>query len=122
MQDKTRPSFYIISGKTINNDYTNQLLADLVNGSYVFQKANGVYKNEKETAFIVYEMEREKAIELMNKYRQESILFVDNERRATLIYNNGKTEYLGIFQAVPKRIAITKDAYTEKDGRYYICR
>ena len=122
MQDKTRPSFYIISGKTIDNDYTNQLLADLVNGGYVFQRVNGVYKNERETAFIVYEMEREKAIELMNKYRQESILFVDNERRATLIYNNGKTEYLGIFQAVPKRIAITKDAYTEKDGRYYICR
>ena len=121
MNDRTLPEFYIISGVTKKHDYTGELHSDMLVSQKPYRVVKGCYKGIKELAFLVYGMNRTMMLLLMVKYNQDSILYVDNERRATLLYQDGRIEYIGIFKNVSEERALREFAYTELDGRYFIC-
>ena len=84
---------------------------------------HGVYKGVSELSYIIEVDDNLADIQaLANKYDQECILYLDNQREATLMYGDGKKEYIGSFKSASKQLAQTKDSYTfnPNTGVYYI--
>lgn len=83
---------------------------------------DGVYKGEKEQAWLLGINTVESALSVARDHGQESILFLDNQRNGWLIYcADERRELLGEFHEVSQSVAISRDSYTISDGRYFVC-
>jgi len=128
------PAFFIISAAVVGDypserrDRTQTLKRQLRNAGYATAPCNGCYKNRREQSILVIDENPGLAnclndvLRLAKVYRQESVLSVDVNRAATLVYIAGKREPIGRFVSVSKETAEISDGYTERGGRYYVCK
>jgi hypothetical protein len=89
-----------------------------------FLSVNGRYKGMNEQSYIVPAGYKVRSLGILDK--QESVLLLGalqgNARPARLQYSDGRVQELGAFMEVTKEEAIAQDAYTEKNGAYFIVK
>ena len=121
--------FYIFSVyTTTKTEEQNKLdhlntLTELYRSGRLAAQVNGAYKGIEETSILIIDEPGVEAqvVRLCKQFNQESFLEVTAfDRDAKLNYLDGTIAQLGKFKAVDKAIALTKNAWTEKDGQFYI--
>lgn len=132
MRDRIRP-FVILA---LNNDSAEQDMAVLKEYDIPFKRVDGVYKGEKENAYVVPLPYDEDGAEfllaalrsLAMGYNQECILRVHPDGSAYLVNTDkcsvsryGRESYIGQWQEVSRHHAETLDGYTfdPESGRYF---
>ena len=106
-----------------NHDRTDYVLAVLERDGIAYQLADGNYKGVSEVAIIVIDTPRTWGIVsgLAALFGQESLLRIDTSQRGILVDCDGTLiASIGRIRAVSKRIAQSRDAYTNVNGVYYV--
>lgn len=95
----------------------------LCSDTHMVKVANGCYKGQRETSYLVQietQCDYLKLMQLARDFNQESIMLVDNERQAQLMYcDNEAVEPLGRWKEVMNG-APAPDSFTEIDGRVFV--
>ena len=81
-----------------NAELSCQLASELIASEIKHKRCVGVYKGDKETSFLLKDNKKNRAIVeyFLAKYSQECYLEMSNEGRGSLVYPDGKTEYIGM--------------------------
>jgi hypothetical protein len=117
------PVTYLISANELDllkNDLkAYNIDSKQVLGAYTME--NGV--KVEEPALVLVTNQETLIKSLAFKYNQESVLKLDATRNAELLFTDGRTKYIGQFQAVSKEVALKSKGYTfdESQGVYYTC-
>lgn len=119
----TYPLTYLIA-----SDNTDALENDLKQYGLNYKKIIGKYTGlagveVTEHGFAVV-TDKEILMESLGfKHQQESILKLDAHRNAELLFNDGRTKYIGVFKSTSEADALSSSAYTldPSTGVYYIC-
>ena len=122
MRDNTLRPIVILAINTDSYENDIEAIQEFI-PNYNRLAIHGVYKGKEELSYIIEVDDNLADIQaLANKYDQECILYLDNQREATLMYGDGKKEYIGSFKSASKQLAQTKDSYTfnPQTGVYYI--
>jgi hypothetical protein len=89
----------------------------------LWMPVEGCYKGAHETSFMVIQRPGEQLQsslwELSQDYNQESIL-VREPSGATTLVGSDWSEYIGQWRPVPEPVAKMHDAWTKRNGQYYI--
>lgn len=107
-------------------------IADLYNlcAEGTLKRCNGAYKGKEEPSWLMDadEFYRLRLPELLAADNQESILYLDNQRSAWLLEgpeyakDSANRAYLGRWTEVGEAQARKCDAWTHRNGRYWIVR
>lgn len=127
--------FYIVSAALAGDspreqsDRNDTLERQLRALGYATLQVNGAYKGVTEPAVLVVDLTAwspacfDSVLRLGRQYGQESILAVDANRKASLVYcEGGELQPLGHWHMVSKAVAMKSDAYTERQGIYYVAQ
>lgn len=106
-----------------NRQLTENLEACIADCNLRAKRAEGVYKGNAETCFVVI-VNNEDEIQTLKDFAfknfgQESILHQDSNQEAYLIDRDGNTQQLGRLEQVNPKYIETLDNYTILDGRVY---
>lgn len=124
--------FYLISAALAGDsareaaERTSTLATQLRSLGFAVDNVTGCYKGQTEPSLIVipwpdYNSAAEAdVLRLARVWGQESVLAVDANRQATLLYADGTREPLGAFVPAAESKALKHDAWTERNGRYYV--
>ena len=128
-----QPEIIVISAELshlpleVNKQRTTSLYNALTDLGVLFKLVKGVYKNSIETSFVVLcgedSVNFNRLQNLAITFSQESILHLDANRNATLIYDNGNREAIGVFRSVDKSTIVNLESYTydASSDIYYAC-
>ncbi len=87
-----------------------------------FKTANGCYKGETETSFIVSIAKLKEVMSMARIDGQESVLIVDNNS-CYLRYTQSSIEtYVGEWSQIDQLQAEKLEAYTELDGKFFTAK
>lgn len=126
-----KPALIILSAckgedQNIDSNNTNLLSSLLELNNVKFSKVQGCYKGTCETSFLCIVSSPAEArliSSFADMFNQESIL-LRTSNGIYLLFNNGDEPFkIGDnFKNVPAHVAKRQDAYTVKDGKYYIVK
>ena len=131
----TETPFFILSAETDihttnENAYrTGMLNRQLRAAGLATAKCRGVYKGRAEKSILVIDETPNVddcfniVLRLAATYAQETVLAVDANRNANLVFTDESrgSQWIGRFITVTEDVAKAGD-YTERAGRYYVCR
>ena len=102
-----------------NASRTESLRILLTNKGYNFTSVLGSYKGKLERSFLIDASEDiVKPLQgVAGYYKQEAILVVNEDQKASLIYNNGKTEKIGTMTQVD--LIDNQENWTLVNGLFY---
>ena len=132
----TEIPFFMLSAETDihssgENAYRHSMLKrQLQKAGLAIATCRGVYKKRAENSILVIDENPSIddcfniVLRLAATYAQETVLGVDANRNANLIFTDGQrgSKWLGRFINVTEEVAKAAGDYTERAGRYYVCR